>query len=435
MSNGVDSFRWLVSTIVFILFIFFLLSVLKTRWNLLISVLLLAFGIVAMALVSSQLPYEVYFYRMLFVFIALTAYAFLIFKDKPGKIVLAAGMMYLDEIICEVILLAAIPDVGLSTDWIKSLSGPERAQILIFYTTILGVLLFLTARLFSKKSGRLSTKEWLLFALFPISQAMLLCLWFLSSQNMSPTMLVVWQIISGVICIAVDVSLYLIIRGISQRAELKAQNELLAKQIAMQKIHYVELSEQYQRMQILRHDIANHMHTIQVLLKNEELHEARSYSSEILKEHTFHSTLGQCENPIVDAFITSRIEDSKAQNIPIEADVRLPYRLSISDPELIALFGNLLDNAVEACLSIPADKRFIHLATATKDGFLAVRMENCLPEENNAKKTVRIEGLQRGFGFHILESIAKQYHGSFTSQPENDRFVSTITLKLDGEPQ
>ncbi len=435
MGNDVESFRWLISIIVFVLFVIFLLSVLKPRWNLLVSVLLLSGGIVGVALIGLQIPYELYVYRMLFIFAALTGYTFVVFKDKPGKIVLAAGMMYLDNIICEIILLAAFPGVASSTDWIKTLSGPERIQMLFFYTTILGILLFLTARLFSRKSSRLSTKEWLLFALFPLSQAMLLCLWLLSAQRVSPTMLVVWQIVSGVICIAVDVSLYLIMRGVSQRAELKAQNEMLEKQIAMQKLHYVELSEQYQRMQMLRHDIAHHMHTIQVLLKTEELNEARSYSSEIIKEHTFHSTLGQCKNPVVDAFIASRIEDAQAQNIPMEADIRLPYQLSVSDPGLIAVFGNLLDNAIEACLSMPVDRRFIHLKAAAQDGFLAIRMENSLPEENNAKKETRIEGLQRGFGFHILKNLAAQYHGSFLSYSESDRFVSTITLKLDGESQ
>lgn len=435
MSNGIESFRWLISIIVFVLFVLFLLSVLETRWNLLISVLLLSFGIVGIALIGLQIPYELYLYRMLFIFVALAGYAFVIFKDKPGKIVLAAGMMYLDNIICEVILLAAIPSVGSSTNWIETLSKPERIEMLVFYTTILGTLLFLTARLFSRKSNRLTTKEWLLFALFPLSQAMLLCLWFLSAQSMSPTMLVVWQIVSGCICIVVDISLYMIIRGISQRAELKVQNEMLEKQIAMQKLHYVKLSEQYQRMQMLRHDIAHHMHTIQIMLKTEELNEARSYSSEIMKEHTFHSTLGQCKNPIVDAFIASRIEDAQAQNIPIEADIRLPYQLSVSDPGLIAVFGNLLDNAIEACLSMPVDRRFIHLKAATQDDFLAIRMENSLPEENRVRKEARIEGLQRGYGFHILKNFAAQYHGNFFSYSENGQFVSTITLKLDGESQ
>ncbi|MCE5188792.1 MAG: GHKL domain-containing protein [Eubacteriales bacterium] len=400
-----------------------------------VSVLLLSGGIVGVALIGLQIPYALYAYRMFFIFVALTGYTFVVFKDKPGKIVLAAGMMYLDNIICEIILLAAFPNVGSSTDWIKTLSEPERVQMLVFYSIILGTLLFLTARLFSRKSSRLTTKEWLLFALFPLSQAMLLCLWFLSAQSMSPTMLAVWQIVSGCICIVVDISLYMIIRGISQRAELKVQNEMLEKQIAMQKLHYVKLSEQYQRIQMLRHDIANHMHTIQILLKSKEFQEARSYSSEILQLHTFQSSLGQCENPIIDAFISSRVEDAKNQQMPIDIDICLPYQLSISDPELVTVFGNLLDNAIEANLNLPIENRYIRIAAATKDGFLAIRMENSLPQASHAEKATRIEGIQRGLGFHILESIAKQYQGNFISYSENGLFISAITLRLDGDPQ
>lgn len=152
-----------------------------------------------------------------------------------------------------------------------------------------------------------------------------------------------------------------------------------------------------------------------------------------MKAHTFQSTLGQCENPIVDAFIASRIEDAKANDIQMEANISLPYHLCIHDPELIAIFGNLLDNAFEACLSVPIDSRFIHLTAAAQAGFLAIRMENSISEDNNLIRGVRIEGLQRGIGFHILENIADLHHGSFMSYPEHDRFVSTITLKLDGE--
>ena len=372
---------------------------------------------------------------MLLTFFTLTGSVLLVFKDNFGKIALAVGMMYLDNIICEVVLLAAVPNVAASADWIASLSGPERVQMLLFYTVILSVLLFLTARIFSRKTSRLSTREWLLFALFPLSQSMLLCMWFLSEQVMPRGVLATWQIVAALICIIVDGSLYFIVRGISQRAELKTQNELLAKQIAMQKLHYVELSDQYQRMQMLRHDIANHMHTIQILLKSKEFQEAKTYSSEVLQLHTFHSILGQCENPVIDAFISSRVEDAKGQQVPIETDIRLPYQLSIRDPELIAIFGNTLDNAIEANLVLPIEKRYIRISAAAKDDYLVIRLENSISQNTQTEKAIRIEGMHRGLGFHILENIAKQHQGNFMSYIENGLFISTITLRLDGDPQ
>lgn len=434
---GIDSelYRWLVSSIVFILFAVFLLSVLKPRWNRLVSSVILIIGIIIASLIGYQIPYDLFAYRMLLTFFTLTGSVLLVFKDKFGKIALAVGMMYLDNIICEVILLAAVPNVGASTDWIVSLSGPERVQMLLLYTVILGILLFLSARIFSSKASRLSTREWLLFALFPLSQAMLLCMWFLSEQTIPQSVLATWQIVAALICVIADGCLYFIVRGITQRAELKTQNELLAKQIALQKLHYVEISDQYQRMQMLRHDIANHMHTIQILLKSKDFQEAKAYSSEVLQLHTFHSILGQCENPVIDAFISSRVEDAKSHQIPIDTDIRLPYQLSIRDPELIAIFGNLLDNAIEANLALSIEKRCIRISAAAKDDYLAIRSENSFPQEHHADKSIRIEGIQRGLGFHILENIAKQYRGNFMSYSEDDLFISTITLRLVGDPQ
>ena len=74
-------------------------------------------------------------------------------------------------------------------------------------------------------------------------------------------------------------------RGITQRAELRASNALLLKQVDAEKEHYAALTEQYEAMRRMRHDIANHLYTIQALLDNGDTKHAAEYAKEILPRH------------------------------------------------------------------------------------------------------------------------------------------------------
>ena len=76
----------------------------------------------------------------------------------------------------------------------------------------------------------------------------------------------------------------------SQRAELKLSNEMLSEQIESEKTHYAALVDQYETARSLRHDIANHMYTIQALLSSGDTEQAAKYAAEIIPRHTFSST-------------------------------------------------------------------------------------------------------------------------------------------------
>ena len=96
----------------------------------------------------------------------------------------------------------------------------------------------------------------------------------------------------------------------------------------------------------MRHDIANHLDTMQALLENSRSGEAAAYLSE-LKAGAYDSTLGICENPIIDAFLHNKIESAGAAGVEIRARVSLSAGLPVSNVDLVRAFGNLLDNAIE----------------------------------------------------------------------------------------
>ena len=71
------------------------------------------------------------------------------------------------------------------------------------------------------------------------------------------------------ICTAADALLFTAIRGMAQRSELKARNDLLARQIDRQNEHYAALTAQYENLRRIRHDISSHLYTMQDVYKRQ----------------------------------------------------------------------------------------------------------------------------------------------------------------------
>ena len=224
-----------------------------------------------------------------------------------------------------------------------------------------------------------------------------------------------------------DVALFCLIGQTARKAELETANRLLNDQLDNQLKHYSALVDQYEDNRRIRHDIAHHMHTIQLLLESDRRQEATAYAGELMRQQEHSSQLGQCENPLVDAFLFSRIREARQAGIPVEASVVLPRRLPIANVDLVILFGNLMDNAVEACGQVASP--FIRLEAGLRKDYLVVTETNPAPADDTRKKR-RIPQLERGIGLHILTDLAGRYHGSCIQEVRDGQFTVSIALQL-----
>ena len=105
----------------------------------------------------------------------------------------------------------------------------------------------------------------------------------------------------------------------------------------------------------------------------------------------------------------------------------------LSPADLYSLFGNLLDNAIEAVRRLDgAERRTISLVVSRR-GDMAV-----IHEENYFDGDVRFEGglpvstkgdpLNHGFGTRSMSQIVERYGGSMSMRAQGDRFGVTIVL-------
>ena len=80
-------------------------------------------------------------------------------------------------------------------------------------------------------------------------------------------------------------------------------------------------------------------------------------------------TLLKTGNVSLDAILSAKIAQAKAEAITVTVKANVPDILTISDLELSIVIGNLLDNAIESCRTVTGE-RFIRIFISMKGTML-----------------------------------------------------------------
>ena len=203
------------------------------------------------------------------------------------------------------------------------------------------------------------------------------------------------------------------------------QNDLITK-------HCDEVQNIYKTMRGWRHDYHNHIQTLLALSGDEE--RTREYLLNLHADLTTVDTVIKTGNIMVDAILNSKLSLLKSKDINVNAKAVVPPSLQISEIDLCVIIGNLLDNAMEACLAQPeAENRFIRL-------FIGILKEQFyLSVSNSVYGELKKEGKTylstkntagHGFGLMRIDRIVKKYDGYMNRQNEEGIFATEIMLPL-----
>lgn len=352
----------------------------------------------------------------------------LLYQNKFFRKLLVFISVYIAMIATEILAYLIVPSMTVEIH----LREFSMVQIwwYVCYLCVLALLLYFVYIFLHKKSidgiDQLPTRQYWLFLFYPISQMLLMAVWFLSFDGEPSRFNLIIRTVSALVFCASDVFWFREMSHTADRARLKAENDLLETQLDVQREYYELLSANYTDMSTMRHDIANHIYTIRVLLQDGKSDEAIRYAADLEQSRPVQSILSSCKNSVVHSFLRHKLDELKGKNIDTDFDVTLTPAVGVSDTDLIIALGNLLDNASEACSA--AAEHTVCLRMSQKDGFVHIETENTCSSVSLPKKR-RISYLNRGIGTPILQALAKQYHGSYTSANEGGHNHAVLVLQ------
>lgn len=219
---------------------------------------------------------------------------------------------------------------------------------------------------------------------------------------------------------------WLLLPKLVEKKISRFQNDLVNR-------YYDEIEVMYRKMRGWRHDYHNHIQVLKANMSLGEYGQAMDYLDKLEQDLTEVDQVLKTGNVMVDAILNSKLSMIQERHIAVDATAAVPGDIAVSGIDLSVLIGNLLDNAMEACLEIPEEKdRFIRIYIDIVKKQLYISVTNSM--KGKARRTdggflSRKPG-SHGFGIFRIDSIVAKYHGYLNRQTENGVFATEVMLPL-----
>lgn len=195
--------------------------------------------------------------------------------------------------------------------------------------------------------------------------------------------------------------------------------------------HYREVDNMYRQIRGWRHDYRNHIQTMKAYAATEDWDAIKRYLDLLDDDLTTVDTVIKTGNPMTDAILNSKISLAKSKNIQVIADADIPLTLKSSEIDLCCIIGNLFDNAIEASMKLPEDKRMIRVYMDMRNTQLYISFTN-LTAGKKLKKEGKLfrstKGKGHGFGLVRIDAIVERLDGYISCNSEDGAFTTEILL-------
>lgn len=209
-------------------------------------------------------------------------------------------------------------------------------------------------------------------------------------------------------------------------------DRLIAKKVAafeneiMQK-YYAEVENMYAKMRGWRHDYRHHIQAMKIHAANGEYEEIRQYLDMLDVDLTNVETVVKTGNRTADAILNSKLSLAAEKEITVKAEAKIPVSLTVSELDLCIIIGNLLDNAIDACMELPASERLIRIYMEMKGNYLYLSLLNTAG--GRKKRSFQShKGKGHGLGLGRIDATVKKNGGYVTRASEDNAFSTEILL-------
>lgn len=237
--------------------------------------------------------------------------------------------------------------------------------------------------------------------------------------------LIWWILICVVLVVGTAIGTYFFAKKQDEKWLFEFQDSILKKQRD-------EVENVYNTMRGWRHDYHNHMQTLKAYLAMNQIAEIQNYLDHLEEDLDSIDIAIRTGNTSVNAILSSKISIAQKHAINVNCKATVPGNLKISDVHLCAIIGNLLDNAIEACEKVPAEKRFIRVYIGLFQQQLYISVSNSTEATRRKKLTELITSKkgEHGLGLKRVDRIVSDYEGFVNRKNEPGVFATEIMLPL-----
>lgn len=207
------------------------------------------------------------------------------------------------------------------------------------------------------------------------------------------------------------------------------QTAYYVKELESKQKYYYERLHAEEQVRAVYHDMKNHL---LVLERQTQSAETAKMFEKLQKEVRMYEDYIHTGNDILDIILQEKAAYARKKQIDLSVSADFGGIDFVEPLDISTIFGNGLDNAVEASEKLPGKERVILLKAGRVHNFLSVRIENNCCEESGTRKrrTTKQDHFFHGFGLSNMRKAAEKYGGQLTVKCENGKFTLKILIPI-----
>ncbi|MFV0379890.1 MAG: sensor histidine kinase [Anaerorhabdus sp.] len=392
--------------------------------------LLTILWIIVMASIMQLLSFQKYNIEVtLFVLISMIFYNFIFYNGKPRtKALLPFIALFFFSII--ELIVSSIAIQILNIDQMQLLTN----QKYIFFMTLVTRLLvsFVLYRISSIYKKNINSNE---FLKYYIAVPIISCIIIMILMELYYTELINDSLILiPVAIVLLNFIFFSIMKKLKEKTDKLSAIEQQALFNEKSQAQYVQVVDAYNSIRKWKHDYTKIISTIQELNHSENYDSLNLFLKEIGNEFEDDSYCILTGNNYLDALLNYEIKKCKDLKINISLDLCIPSLDFMKKVDLCSIFGNILDNAIEASEKCTIkNKKCINLKARIDNNMLVI---SC---KNNFKIKPRLSGEEiisikkkrnHGLGIKTIKSLAEKYDGLINIKIDDEIFEITSIIPL-----
>ena len=184
----------------------------------------------------------------------------------------------------------------------------------------------------------------------------------------------------------------------------------------------------------LYHDVKNHLLAIQSMSGSEG--EINDYLSELLPKFEGYETQVRTGNPTVDAILSEKIQLAYADGIRFNVCLDLKGLDHVKTVDLVTIFGNAVDNAIEALRKTEKSEgeRFLFIKSSTFANNTVIRFQNRFSGNVELRGDVPVTSKKdtdmHGLGISSIRNAVSRYGGTVSVKADNESKEFTLVVMI-----
>lgn len=207
------------------------------------------------------------------------------------------------------------------------------------------------------------------------------------------------------------------------------EDAVYRKEMYYKEMYYGELEKRNEYVRNLKHDLKNKLYGLVYCVKTGEMEQLSKQLDVIYEELGKLDTTTYSNNHDINSVLRIKMGIAKAMGIETNVMILVPDKIRLNYGDIGVLYGNLLDNAIEASMKLPKEDRFIRVENKIVDGNMLLIIQNTkVKEKNEELLTTKEDKYTHGRGITSVKKIVEKYNGdiSFIDRGEGFEVIAKI---------